>query len=556
MIREPFARYKNPAILFIIYCVFLLGLAIWQQKSRVFFNYDSLRHYLCSLDIFEQFQNGLDGFVSRIKPCLFKHPPGVYLLTGLFYFFVESTQNNSVIINTAISIAVILFSMYQLAKTMKQGSSGVLAAFIFLSYPVIFDQAKVFMLDLPLTGAVILNIYLLIRAEYFTDRKYSLLYVFSFLAGLLIKINFLLFTAMPLVYAVYVSLKQKKTRFFSVAVWVSLIASVIALHFFVPTAYMKYFFKWPMEATSAGIVVTWTPEQLLKAPFFIHKLRALLWYLWGFINWQAGFVYFTVFLCGLVVFLRSKVLHKRMVFFCLVSSYLLLSCFIYAIDFDMEVTGLRYSMPVLPIVALISAYGIMQIKKWKIRFFAIGAIIFYGVVNCLVISFPLLKKDFSVKADLKQDAYHLLPGHVTFFSTEPLIISGSNWVSRVQDRSGIYNEIEEIFFLLARLKPEGRIKVLLLSDNPDWWHLKYLAHRHGKEIEFYCDYSGLVYNLYYSSPCDLVEASDYLIDLKNGFTEPYLRQFQKQLGACFKSLQGSFTLIYEDEYCKIYERHR
>jgi hypothetical protein len=102
-----------------------------------------------------------------------------------------------------------------------------------------------------------------------------------------------------------------------------------------------------------------------------------------------------------------------------------------------------------------------------------------------------------------------------------------------------------------------RIKVLLLADNPEWWHLKYLSYLHNKNIDFLCDYSRLLYDqiiLTNASMCWPVQEADFFIDIKERFTEFYLMDFNSAIRRCFNDEKDNFLLIREDDHCRIYQR--
>ena len=567
----------------LLFVVFMAQLLLWQSKNNNYFNYDSFRHYFKSVQIFDELSQFEEGAFSRIKNMLGRYPPGVYLTTAFFYLFLPPTQDNVVVINTGFYMAVLFFSLYKLGTLLKDERTGLLSCVLVALYPAVFNQAKIYMLDLPLLSVVTLSVYLLIKSDCFQSIKYSCFFIFSLLAGLYIKLNFLFFIVGPLGYVFFVRMKRGriKTQFFLFIALV-FIGCIISYVLFMPSAlfrevsysrdlggvihnvgmsnnlmhalFLDRIFRDFYKLRGSGVIMTSTSVYLRDIPFILHKIRGLLWYVWGFVNWQAGFFAFIAFAGGLYAFVKSKNIHRPIVLAWLLPSYFILSWFIYAIDFDMEVTGIRYSMPLLGCIALISAYGLLAIKQRIARISCICILLSLSFMQVAFSSFPLSKNYFSLKMNIPQDRLHFLPASLVFFSTEPIIISGSNWTSLYGDRSTLRREIEGVFSFINGFYENKQLKILLLSDNSEWWHLEYLAYKHNKDLIFFCDYSRLRSKAWpYLRPEDYVAAADFVIEINDPFTEAYLSEFNRQLKDAF-SQERAFRLVREDEFCRIFKR--
>ncbi len=552
---------KNSKYLFLLAVVFIvfIGLIIvWQANNKAYFNYDSLRHYLASVNIFDKYNDGLNEAFFSVNKYSKKHSFLVYAINSLVYFLVGPTQNNSVMINSSIFIGILLFSLYNIGRLVKGYSLGVLSCVIVLLYPVVFNQAKVYMLDLPLLSVVTLSIYLLIKCDYFRSKKYSLLFMFSFFMGVLIKINFLCFIVVPLFFVIFERIRKYKINpyFFLAAGFI--VSGFLFLYFYISPVFLRKIILWLFKLKGSGVVVTWIPQELREVPFLVHKLRALFWYLWGFINWQANLLFFILFLAGMWAFLKSNNLYKKIIVSWIFFSYLLMSWFVYAIDVDMEVTGVRYSMPLLGGVSLITSYGLLSLKKRFLRKMSIGLVVIFGVVNMILLSFPVFKESIKCRINLNQDKYHVLPSYINIYSSEPLIISGTNWLSRYdKNDSSMYKDVYEIFSYIDSFYDGKKINVFILSDGPQWHHLKFLAYKYNKDIEFSCDYVRLLYEdvVYSRKPvCSLIEEADFVVEVEDRFAELYLVDFMDKLKDCFTKKKGDFKLIKEFPGSKVFKR--
>lgn len=550
-----FSKYTISLIL--VFTIFIGSVIYWQSLNRTYFDYDSLRHYLTSIRLIDGYRQGFGDLAPKLRQYfeLAKHPPGAPVITSLFYFLITPTQKNAVLINDAIFLIILLLSLHGLARLVQDEKLGLLSCILVLFYPVVFNQAKVYMLDLPLLSIVSLTIYLLIRAEYFANRKYTVFFIMSYFLGMLIKPNFLFFTIGPLLYVIFKSISGKKARagyLLTVGMVFIILSSV---YFLTLPVYGRILFKsFIGHLMDSSQVATWTPADLLGPPFLVQKIRSLFWYIWGFINWQAGFLFFILFLWGLFVFLRSKNPYKEMIIVWLFSSYFILGWFIHAIDIDMEVTGIRYSMPLLGAVALISSYGLLNISRVILRRVAVAGVLIFGTLNAAFLSFPLLKDPFTLKIDLSQDRYHILPSYISILSTKPLIISGSSWTSHPQDKGMVYRDIEDAFFFINKFYNGREIKVLLLSDNADWWHLKYLAYLHNRDIIFFCDYSRLLRQFRGAISVSVAREADFAIEIEDEFTEPHMKRVEAFFKRLFEEEKDKFYLIREGLSYKIFKR--
>jgi len=546
------ASLKYTILLILIFLIFIGNIVYWQSQNKAYFDYDSLRHYMTSIQLFDDYRLGFNGLASRISMYLNigKHLPGVPFISSLLYFLIIPTQKSAVLINDAVFLIILLFSLFNLARLVQNEKLGLLSCIIALLYPIVFNQAKIYMLDLPLLSLAVLNMYLLIKAGYFKDRKYTILYIVSFFCGMMIKLNFLFFATGPLLYVIFKSFRNKeiKVRYFLTIGAIFIILSVG--YFFTLPAYDKNL----LSGLAGNQVATWTSRDMAAVPFLIHKIRAIFWYIWGFINWQGGFLFFILFLWGLVKFIKSNALHKKIVIAGLFSSYFMLSWFLYAMDFDMEVTGVRYAMPLLGVIALITSYGLLNIGKAILRKVAIVSVLIFGTVNAAFLSFPILKDPLVLKLDISQDRYHILPSYINIFSTKPLIISGSSWTSHPQDKSMLYKEMEDVFFFINKFYKDKEIKVLLFSDNAAWWHLKYLAYMHNRGITFFCDYAMLIRQFKGYAGANAVKEGDFVIELKNEFTEPYLEKVNKAFKKLFEKEKIKFYLIKEGTFYRLLKR--
>jgi 4-amino-4-deoxy-L-arabinose transferase-like glycosyltransferase len=197
-------------ILFFLVLFHLVNNYIWLKIDNSILIFDSHKYFMTSLYIFDGFKNFPLGLFSNIAKITVEiiHPSiFVPTITSLFYAIFGINQDIAVISSVLIFLPILVFSVYGLGKKIDSRSTGLLSAFLVTIYPAIFNQMRVYMLDLPLISMMTLFVYLLLRSERFASLKYSISAGFIFGLALLIKESFIIFISCPLLIILF--------RFFS-----------------------------------------------------------------------------------------------------------------------------------------------------------------------------------------------------------------------------------------------------------------------------------------------------------------------------------------------------
>lgn len=557
-IRVIAGKHNSVFILVAIWLLVIGNNFIWLRCSINYLTYDSHRYFLASLRLYEILNNLSLGAVPLGMDML-PYPPLVTAVTAVLYFLFGISQNNAVIINGAIFMGILIFSTYKIGVEISGKKTGVLAAFIISMYPVVFNQLKVYMLDIPLTAMVTLTIYFLFRCDSFRGIKYSVLLGISFGFGMLTKDSFFIFLLGPLSYVLIENILLKslskkyrisKICFFSVIL--SLAAILLISGFFylnnssiiLGKAYSLYVTTWPVAVPESGV--------------FIYYLRAMLWYLWGFINWQVTFFFFLAFLAGAAFFVDAKFKDKDILVTWIFVSLILIVYFRGAIGFNMEVTGVRYTLPVLPAVALITAFGIMRIPYKKIRFCSVCFIIIFGILQLFFISYPAgsdaLNKSLSFRIKLPErvDRYNFFPEKIYFFNFERWLISGSVSGSHPENHSDYILASEKILEVIDSSRESGEVvSVFIIPDDVRMWYLQYRSYADKKPFKILCGWNYLKADIAQKgiTITDLILNSDYIIDKDSGFFgEPYIVDFVIESRREFSLYRDKFYFLNRVEW--------
>jgi 4-amino-4-deoxy-L-arabinose transferase-like glycosyltransferase len=559
IIRLMSGKYNSAFILVTLWFGVIINNFIWIRRSADYLTYDSHRHFLASLRIYEILNNMSLNAVPISIDTMQLHPSLAMAFTAILYFLVGISQSSAVIINGAFFSGILIFSTYKIGFEISNKKTGILAAFIIIMYPVVFNQLKVYMLDMPLTAMVTLTIYFLFRCESFRSMKYSVLFGISFGLGMMTKDSFFIFLLGPLSYVLIEKILLQsprkechsfKKRVFYIILSLTFIALISGFYYLRNSSTV-------FEKAYSWHVTTW-PVTVAESGMFIYYLRAMLWYLWGLINWQITFFFFLAFIIGAVLFACSKFKDKDIFITWILVSWMLVAYFRAALEFNMEVTGVRYTMPILPAIALITAFGIMRIPYKKIRFCCVCAIIIFGILQLFLISYPVgsgaLQKSLAVHIKLPEsiEKYKLFPEMVYFFNFKNWSVSGSASGSHPENHSSYILANEKILSTIYSSSESAKdVTIFIIPDDVRTWYLQYRAYLDKKPYRILCDWNYLRSDMARKgiTITDLILNADYIIDKDSGFSgEPYMRDFVTQARDKFSLYKHKFFFLGQEEW--------
>jgi len=548
----------------------MINLLHWLEEDVNYLAYDSHRHYMFSLKVFEEYKSFSPDVFTECIAHTTRYPPLVGMSTAPFYFIFGSSQDSATMINAGIFLAILLFSTYKIGEIFLDAKAGLLSAYIVSMYPVIFNQIKIYMLDLPLVAIVALSIFFLLKCDNFRSFRYSILFGVSMGLGLLVKLNYILFLIGPCIYFLLkipsVSMKKGNLekvyslKRYLLNISLILISTVIiSVPYFSNMHYqMKEFLSFILKnhigllnvLNYKGILQTWNITA--QGGFFINKIRAVLWYIWGFINWQVTFLFFIAFIVALFFFLRARIKNKNILIVWIVSSVALVSCILYGIGYNMKISAVRFTMPMLPAVAIITALGIRGIVSVRARRSIIAVVVILSLVQAVFISYPVnanigIKKiEIPVRIPDSISKYKLFPDSIVLFDPNSWFISGIGTGSHPVDRRMKIIACESIFQEIEQSTRNKETIVTIIPDDAHLWYLQYIAFTKNKSIRFFCDWSRLNIDLLHqkSSISDLVLKSDYIIEKIGGQQgEEYVLPLIQEARICFESKKDEFILL-------------
>ncbi len=541
-------KEKELLLLLLLYLFHMANICIWLKMDTTPLVWDPNRHLLYSLELFDTLRTAPLQLVKAVIENSGRYSFLVPLAVSPFFAIFGQSSDAGVFINSAIFLPVLLYGVYALGKLLFNRKVGIFAAFIVSMYPIILDQLKTFQPDLPLAAILTLAFYFLFKSEYFTDRKYSLLFGVCLGLAALTKINFLGFIIMPLLYIFWIIIADKKPKYAKRHILAAM--AVAAAASFI---YYYYHFAWVMKIIKPDISFEPYAAALLeKSHFFIKFLTSLSWYIWGLIGYQLSFFFFSIFIIGILLLYKTAKI-KRDVYVILalwIIAPLLLLCYFRPLYCD-HCSSFRYSLPILPAIALITSAGVLKIGNKIIKQSLIAIIMFFAFVQFLALSYGMPQLPSQIKIPIiVPDAIKrpYLPDHIILFmQCIPAERPIGNFYHPA--KTGWYEKADEILEIINKDTKGSKAVIGVIPDQPELWGpLRLKAHIKKMPFIIVCD-GPYGYNLYAKGFKDLKSAISevsYVLDKEKGWmAEEYRLPSISETKNIFKDHADEFELLDE-----------
>jgi 4-amino-4-deoxy-L-arabinose transferase-like glycosyltransferase len=361
----------------------------------------------------------LDGFrvtnLYRYFTAYEDYPPLVYWVADCFYAVFGTVAIWVAVLSNVVWIGLLVFSTYGVGKRLWNARVGWLSAVFVVAAPMIVDAGKDYMLDLPLTSIAALTLYLFVRADSFSSRRYSLLLGATCGCGLLAKWTFPLVVALPVVHATAVALHDARVarRFDRLR---NLAGAALATFLIAGTWYVHN------ALSVAGGLVTYNgPEGARLGNPPVASVQSALWYLWNLVNRDLYLFPFLLVLVGIAYCFRERELAKKNLW------PILMAAGTYLAFTALRHKDARYTLPMLPALAIIATSWLEYLSA-RTRALIAAAFVAYSAAAFLLISFgtSLLPKQTTVGLP----SGSLSPGAIYVFAQRGYINgppTGENW---------------------------------------------------------------------------------------------------------------------------------
>jgi len=247
--------------------------------------------------------------------------------------------------------------------------AALFATFLVSMYPGIFTIARVYMLDLALTAMVALSIYFILKSNLFNSTRVSILLGVALGFGMLTKWTFPIFLFAPTVYSLAISdLRSKKT-----------LRNLLLISFVCGTICIPWYVT-HLGDVKAAVAFSGSATTEVRGDVPPSPVKALS-YLVLLINSQILIVFFALFLLGLALLLRLGRRTKLFLLLAYAFPYVVLSI-PSNIDF-------RFTLPLLPLVAVISSVILRNVVAKRSRALLLLPLILFSFLQFSIVSYEI-----------------------------------------------------------------------------------------------------------------------------------------------------------------------
>lgn len=369
--QKSYRNYKWVYVVVLLIIIMFHGVNnyLWLGMNELYHGCDETSHLLNGLRFFsllEEYKNFSDFLKMRMQFEAY-YPPLLYTTSALFMYVFKTTSYRIMVMTNIIFFFLLILSTFFLGKKITGKGAGLFAAFIISMYPMVFGYSRQYNLALSLTAIVCCNILFLLMTDNFRHRVYSILFGVTFGLGMLTKPSFLLYIIGPLSFVLY--------RVFRAGI--KPLQKRVALNFIFSMGIAFILSSWwylgRLLHTSFRVinhVFLNLDSGAIPPPFY--SVEALGFYLKAFIFWNSLF-FFLIFILGFAYFVLTKAKEKGVIFL-----WILIPCIMMSLIVTKRV---RYLMPFLSPLAIISAVGILKLKQKLLK----------GLIVCLVITFGIVQ---------------------------------------------------------------------------------------------------------------------------------------------------------------------
>ncbi|MBF0331174.1 MAG: glycosyltransferase family 39 protein [Candidatus Omnitrophica bacterium] len=334
---------------------------------------DEAIHLLSAIKYSNILQAPSHDIVSRLLDVDDLYPPLFPFVAALIAFVMDSTSTLLFCMTNILFVAITYISLYFMGLRTGNKWSGVLAAAILTMFPMYFHLSRMFMIETALVSMVTLCIALLMYSRYFQRRGVCVLAGMIFGLGLLTKQTFPFFIAGP---AAFLFIKKfsgfhlkEQGRIINLFLFLGL-GALIALPWYVHDFYVKF----------TGALVSVTDASQVPYQDFVFSWLSLKYYLDVLVRTQI-FAFWSIVLASALtlLFIFKKVGRMCLFVIWIGGAYLTLVLFPNKFYY--------YTLPYLPAVAFLIAWGFWAINPYALRRVCVAFIIIVGMQQFVAWSF-------------------------------------------------------------------------------------------------------------------------------------------------------------------------
>ncbi len=390
---------------------------VWVTLDKVPPAYDFARHLYIAFLYWQAFDWGSPSLWFDLLSVEPYYPP-LYHLSLIPFAVVFGFSAYSAVLVNSIYLGVIILSTYGIGALIVDRRTGLMAAFLVACYPFLSFSSRTPMVDTMLTAAVALAYYLFLKSRNFEDRFYSLMFAIVFAGAMMTKWTFLIFILPAVIIGLIGgnpgNLKKTLIQF---SYYSGMILVLMVFPFFI---FILEDWRWVpllLEIGLVGILVRAVPltgispakvmnlitltaiSLIVCFPWFSHTFLNLVQGIFkhravgisegdvntGIDRWtgyakvlmvhEVGGILFLLFLTGVIFSLIRRKHFNPLLIGWIVFPYIIFSSW--------ANKDLRYIMPILPCIAVISSFWIFRIQRDVFRRTVTGLAVVIGLFTYL-----------------------------------------------------------------------------------------------------------------------------------------------------------------------------
>jgi hypothetical protein len=249
------------------------------------------------------------------------------------------------LINNTFYLLMLLAFLYLLGKKLKDDLTGILMMILVSLYPLTYGSYQMFLMDFPLMGLITMSLYFFYRSENFKNRFWSILFGIACGWGMMTKLQFGAFIAGPIIYGIFVYVKEIKT-----GKYYSLINSGLFTIITV-TIMLPYY----INANIFQDIKNCTCYEVSGFPWY--SFENIKYFTTGLWEYQLTPPFFLILLFGLYYFLKEADINIKVI----VITWIVIPNIILLLMPHSK--SARYFLTQLPAFAIISAFGLRNIAS-------------------------------------------------------------------------------------------------------------------------------------------------------------------------------------------------
>jgi 4-amino-4-deoxy-L-arabinose transferase-like glycosyltransferase len=403
--------------------IFLLAIILWIFGSNLIWimldirppSYDQGLHLFRTFNYWEAMSSGSEDWwqdMLNVEPF---YPPFYHLslipLSLIFGFTLDTG-----VIGNSFYMVILALSVYGIGKILYTKNAGLIAAFLVSSYPIIVSMSREYIISVMLTAMTALAYYLFLKSENFESKKYSILFSFIYATGLMVKWTFFIYILPAVLAGLWGGKIRLKDRIIQSAYYIGMIAALLIIPFFILIIDEQRWIPLTLEFLLILTLVKSFPRASLSTQKVINLISlscisvliCFPWYAHNLINILIGMSkfafpgyalkfdltsgipiwgYYILAPIGqmgwplLVLFIMSFIFYifKKDQFNWTLFGWIIFPLIVFTF---VDNKGARYTMPVLPAMALVTAVFLTQVKNISVRklLYSIAGVITIGTI--------------------------------------------------------------------------------------------------------------------------------------------------------------------------------